>query len=101
MPDPVDEPIGQVARVHAVEKRPLDVHGRYHDGRLDFLTTLESHARNLAISHQDTFDARVGTELTAIATKGAGDRVGYRTHTAARVTPGTDIAVDIPHVMMQ
>ncbi len=99
--DAAVEFLRQIVLVHAGQERALYVHRRDDDTSVDLVAVLKCNACYLAVLDDDLVDAGFGTQFAAGRLVGTCDGLRNRTGTAASESPGTDVAVDIAHVVMQ
>src|SRR5690606_2940566 len=101
VPDAPVELGWQVFFVHALQERALHVHPGYHDLRINLFAVRQCNPFDGTITNDDLPDPGIGPQFASVRLEGAGDRFRHRSHASARVTPGSDVAVDFTHVVVQ
>ncbi len=98
--DPANEVLGELGPLDELEERPLRVHARGHDLRLDAFAAGQLHADRAAIPHEDLADLRVRSDLHAEGSRGGCDRLADHPHAASDKPPRPEGTVHLAHVMM-
>ena len=101
IPGFVDKFRRQIIPVHDIEEGAPGIEVGYDDSRRQFITVFKSDPADLAVPDHDPVHIRIADNVTTKGLDGLGQRSGHRPHAPAGKSPGADIAVHIPHVMVQ
>ncbi len=99
--DALEEIAGQVRLIDMTQEGALDIHVRHDAPRRDLVAVRQDHAGGPAALHDDLLDAAAGANLATRRPERGGERLGDRSHAAARKAPGADRAIHIAHRVMQ